>query len=71
MILIPKITQRELINYFSMSRFYLQLSFSEGFGNALCEAMLCECVPIGSNVGAIPFIINDTGFILKKKDKIH
>jgi glycosyltransferase involved in cell wall biosynthesis len=30
--------------------------------------MLCGCIPIGSNVAAIPFIINDTGYILMKRD---
>jgi glycosyltransferase involved in cell wall biosynthesis len=48
----------------SAARFYLQLSISEGFPNALCEAMLSECVPIGSRVGGIPFIIGDTGFVM-------
>lgn len=50
------------------SRFYLQLSISEGFPNSLCEGMLCECVPIGSSVGAIPNIIANTGFICRDKD---
>lgn len=58
----------ELIELYNQHEFYLQLSIAEGFPNALCEAMLCGCIPIGSNVFGIPFIINDSGFILKKKD---
>ena len=30
--------------------------------------MLCGCIPIGSDVAAIPEIIGDTGFVLKHKD---
>jgi len=52
----------------SSHEFYLQLSIIEGFPNALCEAMLCECIPIGSNVGAIPEIIANEKLILKRKD---
>ena len=48
--------------------FYIQISMSEGFPNAICEAMECNCIPIGSNVAAIPEIIGDTGFILYKRD---
>lgn len=49
-------------------QFYMQVSIAEGLPNALCEAMLCGCVPIGSDVFAIPEIIGDAGFILRNKN---
>lgn len=58
----------ELLDLFNSHQFYLQLSTSEGFPNALGEAMASGCIPIGSAVGAIPEIIGDAGAILKTKD---
>jgi glycosyltransferase involved in cell wall biosynthesis len=49
-------------------RYYLQLSMSEGFPNALAEAMLCGCIPIGSAVGDVPAIIGDESLVLPHKD---
>ncbi len=66
--LISWVNNNELIDYFSQSQFYLQLSMSEGFPNALCEAMLCECVPIVSAVASMPEIVGSSGFILPQKD---
>ncbi len=66
--LLPYMNQAEIIKAFSEHEFYFQLSVMEGFPNALCEAMLCGCIPIGSNVSGIPHIIGDTGFILEKRD---
>lgn len=66
---VDNIANNELPQFISDKQFYLQLSMSEGFPNALCESMLCGCVPIVSNVGAMPFIIGETGYILMKKDK--
>jgi glycosyltransferase involved in cell wall biosynthesis len=57
-----------LVQLYNTHEFYLQLSSSEGFPNALGEAMASGCVPIGSSVGAIPEIIGDTGLLLKRKE---
>lgn len=66
---LPFIQNNQLIDFYSKSEFYLQLSLTEGFPNALCEAMLCECIPIVSNVAAMPKIVGDAGFVLLKRDK--
>jgi glycosyltransferase involved in cell wall biosynthesis len=67
--LMPVIPNNKLNKLLGEKQFYLQLSMSEGFPNALCEAMLCECIPIVSNVGAMPMIVQENGFILATKDK--
>lgn len=63
-----KLSADKLLTEYNKHQFYLQLSMSEGFPNALGEAMLCGCIPIGSAVGAIPDIIGDAGFILDRKE---
>jgi glycosyltransferase involved in cell wall biosynthesis len=62
-----KLTPEQLRSYYQKSDFYLQLSIFEGFGCALCEAMLCGCIPLGSDVNEIPTIIGNTGFIIKSR----
>ncbi len=68
---IPPIQYESLPEIYSKHEFYLQLSIAEGFPSAICEAMLCNCTPIGSNVAAIPQIIGDSGYILQKKNVEH
>jgi glycosyltransferase involved in cell wall biosynthesis len=65
---VGEVANDKLHDLLGSQEYYLQLSIIEGFPNALCEAMLCGCIPIGSNVGAIPEIINDEKLILKRKD---
>ncbi len=66
--LLPYMSQNELLKVFSEHQYYFQLSIMEGFPNALAEAMLCGCIPIGSNVSGIPFIIGETGYVLQKRN---
>jgi glycosyltransferase involved in cell wall biosynthesis len=65
---IPPTKNSELQKLYSEHQFYLQLSMAEGFPNALCEAMLCECVPIVSDVFSMPEIIESSGFILIERN---
>jgi len=65
---IAYLESKALVKLLAEKQYYLQLSIAEGFPNALCEGMLSACVPIGSDVAAIPNIIGATGFILKKKN---
>ena len=60
----------QLKNYYNKTQFYFQLSNFEGFGVALCEAMLCGCIPIVSDVNHLPTIVGDAGFVLKKRDLV-
>lgn len=57
-----KISQERLIDYYQRAKVYCQLSLREGFPNSLCEAMLCECVPVGSDCDGVKNVIGDTGF---------
>lgn len=66
--ILPFMPQDQIVDELNKHQFYFQLSLMEGFPNALGESMLCGCVPIGSNVSGIPFIIGETGYVLKKHD---
>ncbi|MCY4298168.1 MAG: glycosyltransferase [Flavobacteriaceae bacterium] len=59
----PTCTQDKLRKFYQKSQFYFQGSTHEGHPNVLCEAMLCECIPIGRRVFGIPDIIGSTGYL--------
>lgn len=60
--LIPKQSSENLKQLYRDARFYVQLSRSEGMPNALCEAMMWKCIPLGTNVGGIETIIDNCGY---------
>ncbi len=63
--LITFVNQKDLLRYYQKAKVYCQVSYTEGLPNALCEAMLCGCIPVGTNRGGIPNAISDTGFVVE------
>jgi glycosyltransferase involved in cell wall biosynthesis len=62
-------SREEVLHSYQQAKVYCQLSYREGLPNALCEAMLCECIPIGTRVGGIPTAIGDAGFLVDYNDE--
>ena len=57
-----RVTDEELLKWFSRAKVYVQASVHEAFGCSLAEAMLCECVPVVSQRAALPEVVGDCGF---------
>lgn len=60
--------QEELKNYLDRAKVFCQFSLAEGLPNTLCEAMLCECIPVGSAVNGIPKAIENSELLISKPD---
>ena len=63
-----RVSEVELIRIFQQSSVYVQASTHEGFGCSLAEGMLCGCVPVVSDRGAIPEVVGDTGIYVNHED---
>lgn len=62
---IPSFCPHDILNEsYNKARVFVQASITEGMPNTLSEAMLLECIPVGSNVNGIPDAIGDTGVII-------
>ncbi len=55
-----------LRDLYRRAKVYCQFSLHEGLPNAVCEAMLCGCVPIGTRVNGIPTAVGDAGFLVDR-----
>ncbi len=58
----------KLPELYSRAQVYCQLSRYEGIPNAMCEAMLCECIPVVTDYCGIPVAVGDTGFYVPYND---
>jgi hypothetical protein len=62
------VSDDQLLALYRESKIYAQFSMREGLPSAVCEAMLCECIPIGFNNGGISIAIGDCGFVIENGD---
>ena len=58
----------ELLGLYRRARVYCQSSVVEGLPGAVCEAMLCGCIPVGTNVGGMTTAIGNAGFMVPYGD---
>jgi glycosyltransferase involved in cell wall biosynthesis len=58
----------KLLQHYQKAKVYAQFSMREGLPNSVCEAMLCECIPVGFDNGGISSAIGDAGFMVYKKN---
>ena len=61
-------SSEEILNWYRKAKVYCQLSRMETFGVALAEAMLCECIPVTTNFGALTEVTGDCGFFVPFKN---
>jgi glycosyltransferase involved in cell wall biosynthesis len=59
---------RDLVQCMATAKVYAQLSAYEAFGMAVAEAMLCGCVPVVSDRGALPEVVGEVGFVVPYGD---
>ncbi|NQU52695.1 MAG: glycosyltransferase family 4 protein [Bacteroidetes bacterium] len=64
LILSPPLGQKELTKFYLDASFYTQFSRTEGLPNALCEAMLYGCIPLGLDIGGIGTAIENHGLLM-------
>ena len=67
--MIEYLPRYQLLPFLQRAKVYCQPSYTEGLPNALCEAMLCECVPVGTIAGGIPTAIGENGYLVPYRDQ--
>ena len=64
-----RVKQEELVDFYSRSRIYCQLSRSESFGVSIAEAMTFGNFPIVTNEGGMPEIVGSAGTVVHRSPK--
>ncbi|MFC2113432.1 glycosyltransferase family 4 protein [Bacteroidota bacterium] len=66
--LIDALNHDELLPEYQKAKVFCLLSLSEGMPNVLCEAMLCECIPVVSRVNFNADLAGEVGYVVEKRD---
>ena len=62
------VSKDELLMEYQKAGVFCLLSLSEGMPNVLCEAMLCGCVPVVSDVNFNARLVGESGFVILEKN---
>ena len=60
--------RKNLLPFYRYAKVYCQPSRREGLSNTLCEAMLCGCIPVATDVGGNRAAVGDAGFLIPAND---
>jgi len=66
--MLAPVDRRMLLPWYRNAKVYCQPSRHEGLSNALCEAMLCGCVPVATEVGGNPTAVGAEGFLVPSQN---
>ena len=58
----------EIVSLYARAKIYVQASIIESFGMSLAEAMLCECIPVVTDRGAIPEVAGQNAIYVEYAD---
>ncbi len=64
--IIDKMSFEKLARFYQTATVYCQFSLIESFGMTVAEAMLFGCVTVAAAVGALPEVVGNTGYLIKK-----
>jgi len=66
-----KVSRQELRVLYGRAKVYCQASRIEGLPNAVCEAMLCGCIPVATDVGGMRSAVDGTGMLVPYGDAVR
>ncbi len=64
----PPANAEKLREYYSRAKVYAQFSMYEGLPNVVCEAMLCECIPVVTPVNGMVRQAEGCGVVLPERN---
>jgi glycosyltransferase involved in cell wall biosynthesis len=63
-----RVSHEEKVRWMSRASVVAQPSQHEAFGLSLAESMLCGCVPVVTDAGALPWVAGGTGEVVPTQD---